>query len=316
MYSAEIPPITGAVVAYDRYSTPHYQAALAASGKEGKPPVENQDFGLWVPDVGLVAGDGVGGRVGGAMASRVVVKSTLNYAKSTRLREMPADEAVDAVREFILPWADLDLAIEKEEQANGKSKKERKEIRGTSSALGGLLLARDHVVAFGAGDTTVHRIDATSGQITQVTEDQHVFSIETHGSILTNHMSGLKYLAEDVSISVKPGPRDRYVGASDVRDQVIAIPMQPGDRYLVASDGLHGDHLNQHISHDILQKNLLAYNDAEKIAGHMAQLPLQLWREDHKVVLSPTESYPYCPKGDDLIVGTMFIGRDYLWWLK
>lgn len=312
MYSAEIPPITGAVVAYDRYSTPHYQAALAVSGKEGRPPEENQDFGLWMPDVGLVAGDGVGGRVGGAMASRVVVKSTLNYAKSTRLREMPADEAVDAVREFILPWADLDLAIEKEEQAKGKSEKEREEIRETSSALGGLLLARNHVIAFGAGDTPVHRVDAASGQITQVTEDQHTFSIETHGSMLTNYMSGLKYLAEDVSISVKPGPRDHYVGVSDIHDQIIAIPMQPGDRYLVASDGLHGDYLDQQIAHDILQKNLLTYNDAEKTARHLAQLPLRLWHEGHKVELSPDETYPYQFKYDDLIVGTMFIGRGYL----
>lgn len=295
-------------MAYDKYSTPHYQALLAASGKQGEAPVENQDYGLWVPNSGLVLADGVGGRVGGAIASRVVVGSTLRYAKSTRFREMPADEAVEALGEFILPWTDLDLAIEKEELAKGKSNEERDELFETSSTIGGLLLARDHVIGFGAGDTPVHRHDSASGQLTQITEEQHIY-IEGRGSMLTNYMAGFKYLAEDVTVSVKPGRRDAYAGMPQVRDQVVAIPICPGDRYLVASDGLHGDRLDQHIPHDVLQKNLLIHDEAKKSARHFAQLPLTLWYEGYEIELSPNEKLPYLFKQwDDLIAGTMFIG--------
>lgn len=268
-----------AVVSYGRNQTPHFVGAENGAGS-----LQNEDYGIFVPQVGLFVADGVGGAAGGAMASKVVAEATAACCRELEVNRMTPDEAVDAVREQVLPFADQALA----------ERKDLHKLPSAATTLGALILGGNHVVAVGVGDTLAYQYQAHEGEniIPDVLEEPNFHQITPNqgaGNIIFNSFEG-----------------KGRTGA----DHVEAVSVYPGDRFLVATDGLLGDRSHQNIPDQYLQQWLTEGKNPEELAERIARGPNDLRRLGARVIVQEggaTVEKLYSPKTDDLTVGVMLV---------
>lgn len=270
-------PVHGAVVSYGKNQTPHY---LYQNKGEAGPAAANEDYGLFDPRVGLIVGDGIGGSRGGATMSRLAVKATAKYARQAGLSRLRGDEAVRVTRDVILPRVDRVLSWAKFWRFLPKE---------SGTTLGAVLRAREGWVAVGIGDTPVYGYDDTGGG--KLTMEQ------CSGNIIFNSLNGRG----------RPSAQDAFP------DQVQYLPRQPGQRFMIPTDGLLGDHSYQHLpqqynGRDPIRDRLYSSGNPHRAAEAIAQLPELLLRAGYAVEHEGLV-VPFVPKTDDLTVGAMFVGR-------
>lgn len=203
---------------------------LRSAGKTdvGLKRSENEDNFIMLPDQGLyVLADGMGGHVGGKMASTLAVTLVTEFI------------CVHAKKPgFELPFKhDENQSYEANVLANGiKYANERifiescktRELEGMGTTITGILVAKDNLVVAHVGDSRVYRL--RNGELTQITEDHS----------LLNHLINIGELKkEDAKGHANKNVILRAVGLKDyveVSTQVVA--KVPGDQYMMCSDGL------------------------------------------------------------------------------
>ncbi|MEU3839611.1 protein phosphatase 2C domain-containing protein [Streptomyces sp. NPDC028635] len=183
-------------------------------------------FPLRSPVVVAVA-DGLGGHPGGDVASALVARLL------ARAGPVLADE--DAVRQAL---SDCNRAVYQAAEGG--------DLTAMGTTVAGLVLLHDSVLVFNIGDS---RVFATSSD-------------------------GLRQVSVDDSPPLEPGQRTtslvtQCLGGSaahrDVRAHVTVLPLRPGDRYLVCTDGL-----TDPVTEDVLEAVLRESDD-----GRAA---FELWR--------------------------------------
>jgi len=287
MSAAERFRIDGAAISFDKDHTPHHLAEYGV-----KPARENQDAAIYVPNVGSFVGDGVGAYKGSEYASRLVVRGMAQRAEDLGIRHMEKLEAEEAVRDDVLPYVDRLLAEYKDKHFE----KWDEDISQAATTLGGLIVARTHLVVVGVGDSPVY----ARGQRTVNGVVGTMF-----GPITKEQCEG-RMLANSINGRGRPITND-----PDKGDQISAIPLKRGDRYFIASDGLLGDKPFQRIPSDRLKSALMEYPSAQQAAEYLANLPALLDAQNERVIVDDPEIGPcsmfYTPKYDDLSVATLFI---------
>jgi serine/threonine protein phosphatase PrpC len=276
--------VSGAVVSYGKFETPH--AHFFSHLGDTLPLDElamNRDYGAWEPDASLVVADGIGEEEGADMASHCVTGSIIVRATALRLREMTDEsEAIEAVRDNILPFADHILRRDKLRHNLPKAK----------TLVSGVLFTQKHAIVHWTGDVRVYEYLPGNGGFRQVTEDQFIVDDETGQNLVSNFFEGVG--------------RNR-TGDPRYDDQVIARPLVHGARYLAVTDGFYGNLAHQAIPEEKLNNYALSSNDPEEIVHRLATLPLELIEQGTLIGVERGQMY-YRPRHDDMTVGASLVG--------
>ncbi|WP_342114746.1 PP2C family protein-serine/threonine phosphatase [Pseudoduganella sp. OTU4001] len=179
----------------------------------------NQDNLLLLPELNLVAvADGMGGHVGGDIAS---TEALLLVWKHLRAMAPPVDQA-EALRQIQDAVLFANHALFTNNAAAGLA-----DGYGMGTTLSGMWqpLAGGPACIFHVGDSRIYRY--RNGQLAQLTHDQTLYQ-QALESGMTGMLPPRNLLLQAI------GPAD------DVRPDVFALALAPGDIYLLCSDGLYG----------------------------------------------------------------------------
>lgn len=173
--------------------------------------------------------DGLGGHHGGEIASATAVNVVREHVREHReLLEMFDGDAYERPEVLQLLEAAVKLANERIHERGRLAQS----ARGMGTTLSLLLIVGGRGYTAHVGDTRIYRL--RGGAFTQITEDH---------SLLTEMQRGLQVSAETMQAV---GDRiknqvTRAVGVHPTVDvDVASIDLLDGDRFLLASDGLHG----------------------------------------------------------------------------
>jgi len=196
----------------------------------GRKRAGNEDAFFYDDALGLyVVGDGMGGHAAGEIASQESVETVFGMVKRGigRLEELhePLNEAharaacrlmesaVQAATYFVYSMAEMD---------RGKS--------GMGTTLTALLILGGYAVTAQVGDSRIYLVRGDN--VEQLTEDHTLIAWQLKQGLIT---------PAEAKKSPHRNVITRAVGNRDyVEVDTALVPLSPGDRFLVCSDGLHG----------------------------------------------------------------------------
>jgi len=196
--------------------------------------LDASEYGLWV------VADGMGGHSRGDRASQEIIAQLQSFKPTESSR------------------ADIEQLVQRLERANAFCRQQIDgQVMGSTVAL--LYIHKQTAHAIWAGDSRIYRLRA--GGLQQLTDDHS----------LVGELARLGELTEDEAEN-HPSANviTRAVGVSDDLDlQVRQVELQPGDRYLLCSDGLFKD-----VQRSEVQQNM-ALPSLEKSLEKMMKLALR-----------------------------------------
>jgi len=184
---------------------------------------ENQDAVQADPEIGLfLVSDGMGGAQAGALAARAV-SEVLPAMLRARL-STPRVRRPRAIRYW------LRREVMRLSRQLWQESAERADLKGMGATLALALVGRDRVHVAHMGDSRIYLF--RGGHLERQTEDHSVVGILLRGGKIT-----------EVEARGHParGQLSRHVGMeAAVAPDVASWELQPHDRLLLCSDGLHG----------------------------------------------------------------------------
>lgn len=203
----------------------------------------NEDAVLALPDHDIwVVSDGMGGHEAGDYASRLIIDSiaTIPVGLDPTARMHALREAVQAAHRMIV----------QESETRGRGL-----IGATIVAL---MMANHHFVAIWAGDSRIYRL--RGGVIDMLTTD--------HSAVAELVLAG-KMSWDEAEQHPQSNAITRAVGVGeDLELDKIRGELQPGDRFLICSDGL-----SKYATFGILQDTLANY-PIETVSDRLIQIAL------------------------------------------
>ncbi|MEI4273740.1 protein phosphatase 2C domain-containing protein [Klenkia sp. LSe6-5] len=189
---------------------------LAAARSHTGPRPDNQDSGLVSPSLVAVA-DGVGGNVGGAVASSLVISWLAPLGRG--LDPGQADGGLAAL---------VSAANERIRTAVGH----RPRLEGMATTLCGIGVQADAAVLVHIGDSRAYRWRAP--ELVQLTRDHTLVQALIDAGSITEE-EALVHPQRSAVYAALHGGTDDVEGL-----EVLSVDVAPGDRLLVCSDGLSG----------------------------------------------------------------------------
>ncbi len=189
----------------------------------GKVRTENQDFGLVVPSpecgppggILMIVADGMGGHRGGARASRLAAETVRDRFLEAKAGELP-DALVSAIR-----TANAAVFAESTSKAD---------LRGMGTTVSAMVVCGSRAWVAHVGDSRIYRL--RKGEIEQLTQDHSLVATMMREGLLT---------AEEAAVHPRRNVLQRSVGvAEEIEIDRYDVPVDPGDTFLLCSDGLHG----------------------------------------------------------------------------
>lgn len=177
----------------------------------------NEDSGFVSPKV-LAVADGMGGYVGGEIASSTVIKKLADITPILVNPELDNESREDVLRTSIF---DMDAAI-------AEIGAERPELIGMGTTLTSVALFNNHVLLLHIGDSRAYRIRGK--KIEQISHDHTVVQ-----ELVDQGRLRLDEIAEHPQRSFLT---QALMGKENLNPVLIAYPALAGDKYLVCSDGL------------------------------------------------------------------------------
>ena len=177
----------------------------------------NEDSGFVSQKI-LAVADGMGGYVGGEIASKTVIQKLTDVTPVLVNPEIDNESREDILRSSIL---DMDAAI-------ASIGAERPELIGMGTTLTSIALFNNHILLLHIGDSRAYRIRGK--KIEQIGHDHTVVQELVDQGRLT-----LDEIAEHPQRSFLT---QALMGKENLNPVLIAYPVLPGDKYLLCSDGL------------------------------------------------------------------------------
>jgi serine/threonine protein phosphatase PrpC len=198
---------------------------------QGRRRPHNEDAFICDDAIGLyVVADGVGGHAKGEVASQESVEQICGFVRQGRpliadfLKEPGRDDKRESVRRLV------ESAVQSAcYMVFGMAELDPSQ-KGMSTTISALLIAGGYGVLAQVGDSRIYRVRAGAGQ--QLTEDHTLVNYKLKQGLISQ--ADAKTMKGKNVITRAVGHKD-YVEV-DTRE----IEVQPGDRYLLCSDGLHG----------------------------------------------------------------------------
>ena len=193
-----------------------FQGSSAAISHTGKVRSNNQDSGYAGSNLFVVA-DGMGGHAGGDVASSLAI---------SRLEALDRPYASTAEAEKALGDAIADAAVDLVDTVNV-----RPELAGMGTTVSALIMVDDYAVIAHIGDSRIYLF--RDGALTQITTD-HTF--------VQRLVDSGRITPEEARYHPRRSVLMRVLGDMDTDPELdtFIMPTQPGDRWLLCSDGLSG----------------------------------------------------------------------------
>ncbi|BDV29362.1 PP2C family protein-serine/threonine phosphatase [Microbacterium terricola] len=193
-----------------------FQGSSAAISHTGKVRSNNQDSGYAGSNLFAVA-DGMGGHAGGDVASSIAVHrlEALDQPFAT------TSEAEAALRETIADTA-ADLI---------DTVRSRPELAGMGTTVSALLMVDDYAVIAHIGDSRIY-----------LYRDEALTQITTDHTFVQRLVDSGRITPEEARYHPRRSVLMRVLGDMDANPELdsFIMPTQPGDRWLLCSDGLSG----------------------------------------------------------------------------
>jgi len=227
----------------------------AARSHVGMVRSNNQDSGYAGPHL-LAMADGMGGHAGGDIASSIVIGSLVDLDDEA----LGSAEAGRALLDRIHS-ANTELAQRIEDEPS---------LDGMGTTLIAILRSRNKLILAHIGDSRAFL--ARGGEVTQITKDHSfVQSLVDEGRIS----------ASDAMVHPQRSLVTRVLtGRPEDEPDLVVREARPGDRYLIASDGL-----TDYVAADTINELLVGAADAGTTADQLVDLALRAGAPDNVTVI-------------------------------
>jgi PPM family protein phosphatase len=249
----------------------------AASSHIGKIRATNQDSGSVGRHLYVVA-DGMGGHAGGDVASALAVQHLARldrtYSTVDEARETLFTNILEAGRE-------LTTTVE-----------EHPELTGMGTTVSAMIRVGSQMVIAHIGDSRIYRL--REGVLEQITSD-HTF--------VQRLVDSGRITAEEAAVHPRRSVLMRVLGDVDAEPEVDThvVDTQPGDRWLLCSDGLSG-----YVSERDIAETLLTIDDVELVCHKLITQTLSEGAPDNVtvVVVRVAENLETSPPSEPRMVGS------------
>ncbi|AZH82119.1 Stp1/IreP family PP2C-type Ser/Thr phosphatase [Plantibacter sp. PA-3-X8] len=214
--------------------------AGAALSHVGKVRSNNQDSGYSGHHLFVVA-DGMGGHAGGDVASAMALNRIIEADEP-----YPSSEAAEAT---------LQSAILAANSILGDTVSKHRELTGMGTTVSALAVIGNEVAIAHIGDSRIYLF--REGELSQITVD-HTF--------VQRLVDSGRITAEEAMVHPRRSVLMRVLGDVDASPEIdtMTLGTQPGDRWILCSDGLSGVVDETHITATLTEK-LSAQRTAEKL---------------------------------------------------
>lgn len=198
-----------------------------AISDQGRVRNRNEDAYLADDEIRLyIVADGMGGHVGGDMASRMAVDNIRNSVIESLKHLNPSDSNTSSGVEL---EARLINALKKANDQIYHESVERPEYRGMGTTTTTILMHRNQAMIAHVGDSRAYLV--RNGAIRQITEDHSWVNEQVKAGFITSDEARTHRLKNVITRSLGH--------EKDVRVDVVRLDLKVGDKYLICSDGLN-----------------------------------------------------------------------------
>lgn len=228
----------------------------AAVSHVGKIRANNQDSG-YAGEYLFVVADGMGGHAGGDVASAIAVKRIIETD-----RQFVSGTDAEFALHTALTAANAQLA---------ETVFDHSELTGMGTTVSGLILVNGQVVIAHIGDSRIYLL--REGELTQVTAD-HTF--------VQRLVDSGRITEEEAAVHPRRSVLMRVLGDVDATPEIDTSIMatQPGDRWLLCSDGL-----SSYVAQEKILNALTHIPDAEAAAERLVKDALDQGAPDNVTVV-------------------------------
>src|SRR5688572_19516421 len=199
----------------------------AGASDVGRVREQNEDSFLIADDRGLyIVADGMGGHLGGQMASSLAVK-TMNEALDEIDKDIRAGAGVEPLESSPVPRLLAD-AVRRACNAIYAAAQEDPELSGMGTTVTALVVQSGRAFIAHVGDSRCYL--QRGDRIIQITDDHSLVNEQIKAGLITREQARQSKLKSIIT---------RSVGFErDVAVDTFALPLQVGDKFLMCSDGL------------------------------------------------------------------------------
>lgn len=203
------------------------QIRSAGKSDVGRVREQNEDSYLIVEEAGLyVVADGMGGHLGGQMASKIAVKTVHEEVEAVS-EEITQGASSDPLDSSPVPRL-LALAVRQACAAIYKAAQEDADLSGMGTTCTALLILSGRAFIAHVGDSRCYL--QRGERILQITDDHSLVNEQIKAGLITREQARTSRLKNIIT---------RSVGFErDVAVDTFALPIEVGDRLLMCSDGL------------------------------------------------------------------------------
>jgi protein phosphatase len=215
----------------------------------------NEDSVAVLPQLGLyMVADGMGGAAAGEVASRMVLDCVREAFEDIDMTwPSTAGERAGGKPDATL----LVASIQRANALIASISRRHADKQGMGTTFAGLLVAEDQLVIAHVGDTRVYRL--RDRRLDLLTEDH---------SLLNEFIRRGMWDPAEADVFPYPNVITRAVGTHDELEVASRVEVpQPGDVFLICSDGLHGL-----VDHREIASVLLKYDDLTLAVGRLIDL--------------------------------------------
>ncbi len=190
----------------------------AIATDRGRERENNEDAALGVPELGLfVIADGMGGHIGGEVASQVAIDSLLAFVKG----HGPVRDLKDSARLLSEAVLEANSAVLHEA--------ELRELVGMGTTLTALQIAERSATICHVGDTRAGLLQ--DGELSVLTRDHNIASLMVAQGIIP---------AAQATLHPERHMLTQAVGTSEsIEPDIVQVEIPRGARILLSTDGLH-----------------------------------------------------------------------------
>jgi PPM family protein phosphatase len=211
--------------------TPALPLTWAVRTDAGLRRSSNEDSHSSRPDIGLfIVADGMGGHVAGEVASRVAVESVASFIQETAGADKNRTWPFPFEPQLSLEANRLKAAFRLANRRIAATIADSQDLRGMATTASAILHGPTHSCVAHIGDSRVYMLRA--GELTQLTHDHSWVEEQVRAGTLTPAAARQHPWRNVVTRALS--------GGEDPDIDVVEIQPQPGDRYLLCSDGLFG----------------------------------------------------------------------------
>ena len=228
----------------------------------GRKRRHNEDAYLLDAERGLfVVADGMGGHAAGEVASRITVESIQEYIAATE-EEHESSWPFGFNSRVSVEGNRLTTAVEKANEKVMRAVQNRPELKGMGTTVVAALFDADRATLVHVGDSRAYLF--RDGELRRLTDDHSWVQEQVNAGILSEDEAKSHPLKNVVTRALG--------GAAHVSVDLIEVPVRPGDRFLLCSDGLTGmvpdEDLFAHFRTDgVIEKTVRALIDTANDRG-------------------------------------------------